>query len=226
MCVQQGLNMKYLKNGFVYMGLTPQLKTLSKDFDDLSKSLMLDAIKRLVDLRNQDLSEKKFSTAQMAHGHHNLIDNELQKSDIAQNTSCKPGCAYCCEMDVSINSDEAELIHEFMKNHDITIDEVKLEKQSKFKGEWHDQTKEMRTCVFLGTDKLCKIYPVRPASCRKYLAKVDDIEECNLEHGVKDVRLAVSGPVEIITSAMFNMGEQGRLCQLMFKELKNGKNKI
>jgi uncharacterized protein len=211
--------MRYTKNG-VLVGLTPQMKTLMNDFNDEKKSSVLEAIKELLQYRDLGIKKMGFSFAECARQHHQLIDMQLEQANIKENTSCKAGCAYCCEMDVAINSDEAELLLEYANKNNITIDTARLERQSNIKCAWHDQPKGDRTCIFLGGDNLCKVYPVRPASCRKYLAKVDDIEECNLAHGIRDVRLAVSGVVEIIASAMLNMGEQGRLCQMILKLIK------
>lgn len=214
--------MKFLKNG-VLVGLSPQLRQLMAAMDEETKEKVVMAIKELVDNRNLGIKKMGFTRAESARQHHHLIDMQLEQANVKENTNCKPGCAYCCEMDVAINSDEASLLIKYMKDNNISVDMTRLYRQSNCKGEWHDQTKEDRTCVFLGEDKLCKVYPARPASCRKYLAKVDTIEECNLQHGVRDVRLAVSGTAELIASAMLNMGEQGRLCQFLLKRLKSKK---
>lgn len=69
---------------------------------------------------------------------------------------CKPGCAACCKIDVTLTLAEAEYIAFSCK---IRIDY----------GE--NQTSSHRSpCPFLSGDDYCKIYEVRPLNCRTFHA--------------------------------------------------------
>ncbi len=85
--------------------------------------------------------------------------------------SCSKGCAACYEaFPKQISEDEADLLATLI--HDgFTIDQEELERQAVATKDVNteDQFQLSRIrCVFLGEDRACRIYDLRPATCRKY----------------------------------------------------------
>jgi Fe-S-cluster containining protein len=69
---------------------------------------------------------------------------------------CKPGCAACCKIDVSLTTAEAEYIAISYRLH---------------MDSGTNQTSSHRTpCPFLGSDDRCRIYEARPLNCRTFHA--------------------------------------------------------
>lgn len=107
--------------------------------------------------------------AETVLGFYELMDSHAPNvtGHFKDQISCRKGCAHCCHLRVSVSVPEAELIKEYCKEKDIPISRSYLKKQRHYTDETHHLA-ENSACVFLGPDNACKIYPVRPFSCRKY----------------------------------------------------------
>jgi Fe-S-cluster containining protein len=162
---------------------------------------------------------------------YSVIDRAVEQAKVEdpetwKQVPCKAGCSACCHINVSINSDEAKYLADKIRNGLVDIDYDRLNKQAAT-GVGHDSKRasndtfnklsyEDRACIFLGKDKKCRVYEDRPASCRKWHI-VGDPEDCKkLDHfgGI-----AVAKRAEVVTSAMFNIGETGRLPAMIKREL-------
>jgi len=107
------------------------------------------------------------------------IDNELSKHDTST-TSCLKGCASCCHFNVDISDEEAELLASLVLDGEIPIDRERLALQAgltKGKNQWPPTPCIESRCVFLGKDKICRIYEHRPLACRKCFV-TSDPQEC------------------------------------------------
>lgn len=90
---------------------------------------------------------------------------------------CQKGCYYCCTMPVYLFAYELYNIHLYMQQNSIDVTSKTNRLISSF------DTKSDRawgasgeTCPFLDeTEKYCKIYDVRPASCRAMISPRRDI---------------------------------------------------
>lgn len=105
---------------------------------------------------------------------HHTIDVEMEKAKDSQAISCKERCSHCCTIYVTITEDEADLLLKHSVERKIHVDLDKLKKQECWKVEdYWKAPLEDSTCVFLGDDKRCKVYEVRPAACRLYQVRSD-----------------------------------------------------
>jgi len=87
-------------------------------------------------------------------------------SFFSQYTPCQKGCCYCCYIEVSISSLEAEYI----------------ERKTGIKRALHSGIREIfgTPCPFLDNDT-CSIYKHRPFVCRHHNALFDNPRWCNLD---------------------------------------------
>jgi len=118
---------------------------------------------------------------------------------IKDSISCRKGCAHCCRQKVSASEPEVKLILEYCKEEGVSIDAAYLEKQQDLTQETWGLS-EHADCVFLDKDQACKIYPARPAACRKYVV-TNKPELCNIKKypkgavsafGVLEIEIAAS----------------------------------
>jgi Fe-S-cluster containining protein len=99
--------------------------------------------------------------------------------------ACEKGCQWCCFQPVYMTTQEAILIHEFIKqsfntsqiNHIISNARSKFKKTKGLKEEQKQMVKH--ACPFLHEGS-CSIYPVRPMACRIYLSS--DKESCKRKY--------------------------------------------
>lgn len=80
---------------------------------------------------------------------------------------CKPGCAFCCTHfgSVDITTIEGRIIWEWVSQRrpdDRAALQRKIEKNRKAK-----EKGAVAPCPFLKPDHTCRIYPIRPFSCRQ-----------------------------------------------------------
>lgn len=143
---------------------------------------------------------------------HQLIDKATEESDqtLAREAhsqpSCRRGCANCCYLRVAASNAEVDLIHEFMSRHKIRIDRERLAAQRRAYERIElkePQTWKERACVFLDEDDSCRIYPVRPANCRKH-AVISDPRLCHPQEAALTSTL-VRLEAEIVAAALFNL---------------------
>lgn len=131
--------------------------------------------------------------------------------------ACTAKCSGCCHTNISITSDEAELLADHVRAG-MPIDREKMARQAAV-GEmdfpaWKELSYEQRGCVFLAEDGDCRVYQDRPGVCRKWFApKPHAPKECsNLDF--QGLFLYVN-EAEIINSALFNIewNRTGRLAK-------------
>jgi len=98
---------------------------------------------------------------------------------------CHRGCAECCHEVVYATDEEAWRIHDYCLEEGIALDPGKLARQLAHievdeRGDhtgtttWSEQPESDQACVFLGEDRACRVWPVRPLVCRAHLAEGTD----------------------------------------------------
>ncbi|BDU72726.1 YkgJ family cysteine cluster protein [Mesoterricola silvestris] len=130
---------------------------------------------------------------------------------------CHKGCANCCHQLVYCTLEEARAIHAHCLERAIAIDYGKLQRQLRHvdvdaAGDhtgtttWDDQPDADRRCAFLGPDRACAIWPVRPLVCRAQLAEGTDAH-CTPHNGEPDPEAAGITYVEVnyLISAVFTI---------------------
>lgn len=139
---------------------------------------------------------------------HELVDFAMEKSEqvAPHNISCRKGCSFCCHTLVAASASEGDLIQLYVRDNGITVDTDRLSLQAHVKDpenyarslRWQDSA-----CVFLNEQGECKIYPVRPVTCRK-LTVLSDPKLCDpLESNKPDYLVHLEA--EIIASALYNI---------------------
>ena len=158
---------------------------------------------------------------------HNFLDNiqsEMVSKAALNNIkpSCKEGCGFCCFQKVDATEDETELILEFCKEKDITIDYDKLKLQIDLTADKYQALDvKSRKCVFLGDDLKCKIYVHRPSMCRS-LISVDLPSKCDTESNSKGsiLKLNAIHPESIIIAIHMASPSNSLAQQLLNYKLK------
>lgn len=119
---------------------------------------------------------------------HSILDTLLLKRvhedpELSGKSSCKVGCSFCCNIQVMISDDEADLLYELVRDGKVDVDLSRLEKQK----DWGEDDYPNNylsgdaACVFLDKDtKTCKIYEDRPTACRTYFV-ASDPAQCSPE---------------------------------------------
>lgn len=169
------------------------------------------------------LDSKGHQPEGVAAGMHDLVDEqvaELERDDpaTAARVACKPGCAHCCYVEVTVTRNEAALLVHAAQERGLKLDRQRLKRQagaSRFMNLPH----EARRCVFLSLDNQCRVYAHRPNACRKYLV-VDTAENCDTVNrpGAK-VGNFVSVNAEITHAAAMEVFKGGRLAAELLKVL-------
>lgn len=142
--------------------------------------------------------------------------------ELKSQLACKANCSKCCYTNISITSDEGELLaQEVKRGLKIDMDQLKRHAaiaDSDFetfaKLSW-----EERACVFLGKDGECRVYEQRPATCRKwFVPSPEGPANC---HDLKfKGRIMSVFNAEILSSAAFNLDEKsGRLALKVLEAL-------
>jgi Fe-S-cluster containining protein len=88
--------------------------------------------------------------------------------------ACRAGCAFCCAIPVAVSAPEALYIAAYLQETLSTAAQVALRTDLRARVEqrqgWAVDARHAhkRFCVFLGDDRQCSIYPIRPLACRGY----------------------------------------------------------
>lgn len=165
---------------------------------------------------------------------HNVIDqyNEEVFSHplIKEHMPCKPGCSACCHTQVSVTSDEAELLMEKI-DEGVVIDEIRLQIQMKAGNDAESFFKipfDQRKCIFLSAQGICKVYKDRPSVCRTN-AVLGAAKQCDTSQEQKSIRLIKTSKADMaIAGAFFASNENGTLSLMVGnllaqrKKLKSG----
>lgn len=204
-------------NDEISIGINIQIKTLldraTPELTDMVEGKLADHYRAMVDLIRSDRPPFRKFIEKVGVA----MDKSLSTFK-DPNIKCKKGCAYCCHINVEMTLAEAIVIVSYCRLHGIPIDEAILKLQDVSLDE-RMYLKE-KACVFLDADNTCKIYAVRPFSCRRYFV-VSDTEKCNVEVNAKgQVKAKFDVESEIIASALLNMPlERGNMSQMILKAL-------
>lgn len=137
--------------------------------------------------------------------------------------SCRAGCSNCCYLEVSVTRDEAQLLAHRVRSG-IAIDMERLRKQAALRhnddgnhDEWSSQPREIRKCVFLGDDEVCRVYSDRPGACRKYFVSTPP-EDCFDPKGTHQGIGILQAEIEM--SAAYNLADSfGAMSQQLLNAL-------
>jgi Fe-S-cluster containining protein len=141
---------------------------------------------------------------------------------VQQFSPCKVGCSGCCHTQVSVTSDEAELLAERIKEG-LQINLDRLELQSKVSEEsntFYQLSYSDRRCVFLDDSDACSIYEDRPSVCRTN-AVLGDAKQCLVSGETQQLRLVKTSKADMAIYASFlHSKESGSLPFMLLKKLK------
>lgn len=157
---------------------------------------------------------------------HEMIDHEmseLYRNEAVQRfTACQKGCSACCHTQVSVTSDEADLLATRVMEG-AAINWAHLHKQKSAGDQFHEFMKisfQDRGCVFLKDDQTCGVYEDRPSVCRTN-AVVGTKEQCDTQNGQMQTQqiLNTYNADMIIMGAYINSVENGTLPTMLWKKL-------
>lgn len=129
--------------------------------------------------------------------------------------TCAKGCSFCCSFEVFMSNDEAKLLYDHTKKNKIQIDIAKASYQAinKFK-----IPLPYRSCIFLDPEtNNCKVYEVRPLSCRTLLASSDPKFCLNDKQG--SPLYFIMPKMENIKTAVWNSSISGLLPSMILKQM-------
>lgn len=157
---------------------------------------------------------------------HRLVDemNEhvLKDPKVIALSPCTSGCSACCSTQVSVTSDEAELLaSKVREGTTIDLDRLHLQMATKNSASaWYALTYEERKCVFLGSDQRCTVYEDRPSVCRTN-AVLGDSSQCDTTNGPGPQRLVKTPEADLVIYASYlNSSEGGTLPYMLARALK------
>jgi Fe-S-cluster containining protein len=127
------------------------------------------------------------------------LDPIAQKTATTMKATCSKGCAHCCYLLSLISLPEAVAIAERLLTRPewqtqyshllrILYEHVNVLANPDLSGASYFAAKI--PCVFLGTDKTCRIYDVRPTSCR-YHYVISDPKHCSPDAEDLDKRASI-----------------------------------
>ncbi len=157
---------------------------------------------------------------------HRLIDelNEYIFNDenIKALSPCTSGCSACCHTQVSVTSDEADLLAS--RIHDgieINMDNLRVQMATKnSSAAWYALSFKERQCVFLTGDGKCSVYEDRPGVCRTN-AVLGEASQCDTSNGVQPQRLIKTPEADLAIYASYLYApEGGTLPYMLAKSLK------
>ena len=141
---------------------------------------------------------------------------------VQQFSPCKVGCSGCCHTQVSVTSDEAELLAEKIKEGlEINLDRLELQsKVSEQANTFYQLSYSDRRCVFLDDSDACSIYEDRPSVCRTN-AVLGDAQQCLVSGENQQLRLVKTSKADMAIYASFlHSKDSGSLPFMVFKKLK------
>jgi Fe-S-cluster containining protein len=141
---------------------------------------------------------------------------------VQQYSPCKVGCSACCHTQVSVTSDEAELLtQKIMEGVEINLE--RLERQASVSEEtstFYQLKYDDRACVFLDDSGACTVYEDRPSVCRTN-AVLGDAQQCLVSGDTQQLRLVKTSKADMAIYASFlHSKESGSLPFMVFKKLK------
>ena len=134
-----------------------------------------------------------------------LMEMHLDASKLKKDVTCRRGCHECCRMYVALTPSEARLILKTIKARNMEVDWEKLSRQAgKVEDDFYNHIMgEDNKCVFVDEKGSCKIYKMRPLSCRNHLV-ASPKELCSMETNNK-VKKVFSPEIEAMTFAYISL---------------------
>jgi Fe-S-cluster containining protein len=172
-----------------------------------------------------DLVEKADSMFQILLILNQLVFQDIKRSPHKDDIICRKGCSFCCKQNVDISEEEGYLLLTYARQKGIYIDRQYLKKQNAVKDKMaiaFDPT--VNSCVFLDKDKgECKVYTVRPASCRNFYSVDDSADRCDtVKYPKGQIKAPLLEKAEMFTAAMKNAltsTERGSMSDTLLKIL-------
>lgn len=158
---------------------------------------------------------------------HNVVD-EYNKEVfshplLVEFVPCKSGCSACCHTQVSVTTEEAELlIHHIDNGVDINYELLSLQSEAQNNAEnFYKLSYQERACVFLSEKGACKVYKDRPSVCRTN-AVIGEASQCATDtSGPGPQRLVKTSKADMaIVGAYCVTAESGALPYMLAKLLK------
>jgi Fe-S-cluster containining protein len=211
-----------------FMLITTNLRRMMQQGTTLAMGITDDEIHRALDDYRTQYQERLnlgYAHAEIIRGFYGTMREIYRKhipSNLKSQIKCNKGCAHCCHINVDCGQGEVDLILDFCRIKNITIDVKRLTVQAPLGLEERPRS-EYSACVFLGDDNECKIYEVRPLACRKYFV-VSDPVKCDYKTNPQDqVHILPVLQMELIASAIANMQPTGSMSNTLLKTLMTGK---
>lgn len=127
----------------------------------------LDAIERVRQSAVNHLGANRSSAVYFIANLHRAVDKIAQQADLGQKTDCRPGCEYCCSVRVEASEPEIfRIAREVRKRPPAQVAALIQRLQGFVAAAATDDVPSRRDCTFL-EERLCSIYEVRPAVCRR-----------------------------------------------------------
>lgn len=150
--------------------------------------------------------------AKMVHEHLDelIAKARTENAAAAAQVSCKKGCSACCNIQVMISEDEADLLYAVIRKKGIDVDVERLRWQSTWQeGDylpnfWSGKGR----CALLDPEtKMCRVYEDRPMACRSYFV-ASPAELCGpgKDDSVQDVLTFFLGEAAIFETAAVSVG--------------------
>lgn len=156
---------------------------------------------------NDVLEVQKVGAASLLFHLYTMVDQAMKEKVEWHMISCKKGCSYCCNIEVYMTLAEAEIIVNYCRENNISIDTEVLKVQEPLDRSERGKHPNSR-CVFLKEDNTCGIYEVRPMACRKYIV-VSNPKFCDVSNGSQQVSVYTELHTEMILSALANLDLEG-----------------
>lgn len=135
---------------------------------------------------------------------------------------CKSGCAACCHTQVSVTTDEAELLAlRVREGAKVELDRLLLQSAVKNSyAAWGALTYEERKCVFLDDENRCSVYEDRPSVCRTN-AVIGEASQCDTREKTQNQQLIKTPEADLAIYASFLHSQGGgTLPYMLSKALK------
>lgn len=175
-----------------------------KSFDELqTRPEFLSIVKKM--LKRLKKISSSLERARLIHKSIEEYNQEVFSHPLVKELSpCKLGCSACCHTQVSVTSDEAELLAMHI-NNGLEIDREKL-KSLMLAGNDDDKyfaiPYQDRACIFLDSKGACRVYADRPAVCRTN-AVLGPASQCDTSTTIQPTRLIRTPKSDMVTYASF-----------------------
>jgi len=206
------------------VGISENLSNIYDSVDDSGKMAIHEKLQHYIGVYKDLKLKNPFDLISVAHTVQGEVQKDIDKKlkmvkkEGKYTLSCRQGCSFCCYLFITITDDEALLLTTYAESKGIEIDYDHLEKQSSDTMEEFDSRPiGVRKCTFLDENGSCKVYDVRPTSCRT-LNVVSDPKLCDMEnHKGKQVLRVVDAEAEIISCATSNATECDSMAKMLLQ---------